>query len=171
LEILQASDIPMVLTVVAYLSISQEASYRITAASLCSCRFSTINKNSTHTERVVVRLFQMSTTIDRDESMNRIQTRWTSRLDAWGTLFLNLIESVWGAGEPSVAPQVKAQAPGFCRIMLGGLEVTALLDGTHPFPIDTVVAGVSKTEIARDLRSDFPQQPDASERNRAGEQA
>jgi glyoxylase-like metal-dependent hydrolase (beta-lactamase superfamily II) len=32
------------------------------------------------------------------------------------------------------APQVHTQAPGFYRIMLGDFEITALLDGTHPFP-------------------------------------
>jgi glyoxylase-like metal-dependent hydrolase (beta-lactamase superfamily II) len=32
------------------------------------------------------------------------------------------------------APQVRTQAPGFYRMMLGDFEVTALLDGTHPFP-------------------------------------
>ena len=43
--------------------------------------------------------------------------------------------------------------------MLGGFEVTALLDGTHPFPIDTVVEDVPKAEIARDLQRDFLQTP------------
>jgi glyoxylase-like metal-dependent hydrolase (beta-lactamase superfamily II) len=32
------------------------------------------------------------------------------------------------------APQVRTQAPGFYRMMLGDFEITALLDGTHPFP-------------------------------------
>ena len=34
----------------------------------------------------------------------------------------------------AAAPQVRTQAPGFYRMMLGDFEVTALLDGTHPFP-------------------------------------
>ncbi|WP_128927631.1 MBL fold metallo-hydrolase [Bradyrhizobium guangxiense] len=37
------------------------------------------------------------------------------------------------------APQVRAQAPGFYRIMLGQVEITALLDGTHPFPVHDVM--------------------------------
>ena len=32
------------------------------------------------------------------------------------------------------APQVRTQAPGFYRVMVGDFEVTVLLDGTHPFP-------------------------------------
>lgn len=33
----------------------------------------------------------------------------------------------------AAAPQVRTQAPGFYRMMIGDIEVTALLDGTHPF--------------------------------------
>jgi glyoxylase-like metal-dependent hydrolase (beta-lactamase superfamily II) len=39
-----------------------------------------------------------------------------------------------GAHVFAAAPQVRTQAPGFYRMMLGDFEVTALLDGTHPFP-------------------------------------
>jgi glyoxylase-like metal-dependent hydrolase (beta-lactamase superfamily II) len=35
---------------------------------------------------------------------------------------------------PAAAPQLRTQAPGFYRMMLGEFEITALLDGTHPFP-------------------------------------
>jgi glyoxylase-like metal-dependent hydrolase (beta-lactamase superfamily II) len=34
----------------------------------------------------------------------------------------------------AAAPQVRTQAPGYYRVILGDFEVTALLDGTHPFP-------------------------------------
>ena len=43
----------------------------------------------------------------------------------------------------AAAPQVRTQAPGFYRMMLGAFEVTALLDGTHPFPVDDVLTGVA----------------------------
>src|SRR5471030_456845 len=49
------------------------------------------------------------------------------------------------------APQVRTQGPGFYRIMVGDFEITALSDGTHPFPIDTVIQNVSKQDIALDL--------------------
>ena len=44
----------------------------------------------------------------------------------------------------AAAPQVRTQAPGFYRMMLGDFEITALLDGTHPFPDAAVLtkAGV-----------------------------
>jgi hypothetical protein len=43
--------------------------------------------------------------------------------------------------------------------MVDDFEVTALLEGTHPFSIDTVVKDVPKSEIARDLSRDFLQAP------------
>src|SRR6266702_5806541 len=54
----------------------------------------------------------------------------------------------------AAAPQVRTQGPGFYRAMLGDFEITALLDGTHPFPIDTVMRDVSKKEIQQDLERD-----------------
>ncbi len=54
----------------------------------------------------------------------------------------------------AAALQVRTQGPGFYRIMLGDVEVTALLDGTHPFPVDTVFIDIAKVEIAKDLARD-----------------
>ncbi|WP_394777552.1 MBL fold metallo-hydrolase [Undibacterium sp.] len=54
----------------------------------------------------------------------------------------------------AAAPQVRTQGPGFYRMILGDFEITALLDGTHPFPIDKVMTNVSSEEIARDLARD-----------------
>jgi len=59
--------------------------------------------------------------------------------------------AVWTVPASGAAPQVRTQAPGFYRMMLGDIEVTALSDGTHPFPVDTVMAHVSAPAIARDL--------------------
>ncbi|WP_241018223.1 MBL fold metallo-hydrolase [Paraburkholderia sp. Tr-20389] len=59
----------------------------------------------------------------------------------------------------AAAPMAGTQAPGFYRMTAGDLEVTALSDGTHPFPIDTVVQGVSKADIQRDLDREFLQAP------------
>lgn len=46
-----------------------------------------------------------------------------------------------GAAGPVLAsaPQVRTQAPGFYRMMIGDFEVTALLDGTHPFDAATLL--------------------------------
>jgi glyoxylase-like metal-dependent hydrolase (beta-lactamase superfamily II) len=48
--------------------------------------------------------------------------------------FVILVAPAWAA-----AAQVRAQAPGFYRMMLGDFEITALLDGTHPFPAAEVL--------------------------------
>ncbi|MET3228020.1 UNVERIFIED_ORG: glyoxylase-like metal-dependent hydrolase (beta-lactamase superfamily II) [Burkholderia sp. 1263] len=88
--------------------------------------------------------------------MKRLQRVWAMRVGTWCVLMLSVVASGTAF---AAAPQVKTQGPGFYRIMLGAFEVTALLDGTHPFPIDTVVEGVPKNEIARDLARDFLQAP------------
>ncbi|MBW0448720.1 MBL fold metallo-hydrolase [bacterium M00.F.Ca.ET.228.01.1.1] len=74
-------------------------------------------------------------------------------------LMLSVVMSMLSSAAFAAAPQMKYQGPGFYRLMLGKFEVTALLDGTHPFPIDTVVEGVSRDEIARDLARDFLSAP------------
>ena len=44
------------------------------------------------------------------------------------------------ASANAAAPQVRTQAPGYYRMLLGGFEITALLDGTHPFPAQQVLS-------------------------------
>jgi len=51
----------------------------------------------------------------------------------------------------AAAPQVRTQAPGYYRMMLGDVEITALSDGTHPFPIDTVMTHTTPARIAGEL--------------------
>ncbi|ODV42987.1 MBL fold metallo-hydrolase [Cupriavidus sp. UYMMa02A] len=59
----------------------------------------------------------------------------------------------------AAAPHVQTQGPGYYRTMVGDYEVTALLDGTHPFPIDTVVDGMPKRQIQEYLEQDFLKPP------------
>ncbi|WP_321950806.1 MBL fold metallo-hydrolase [Paraburkholderia bannensis] len=54
----------------------------------------------------------------------------------------------------AAAPQVRTQGPGFYRMMLGSYEITALLDGTHDFPVDTVMTNVTRDQIDHDLAID-----------------
>jgi glyoxylase-like metal-dependent hydrolase (beta-lactamase superfamily II) len=49
-------------------------------------------------------------------------------------LLLGAASLVCAAPVFAAAPQVRMQAPGFYRMILGDFEITALLDGTHPFP-------------------------------------
>jgi glyoxylase-like metal-dependent hydrolase (beta-lactamase superfamily II) len=51
----------------------------------------------------------------------------------------------------AAAPQVRTQAPGYYRMMLGDFEITALSDGTHAFPIDTVMTNITPAQVALDL--------------------
>lgn len=52
------------------------------------------------------------------------------------------------AGTADAAARMQhKQAPGFYRIMLGSIEITALLDGTHPFPVHEVM---TRNEAAAD---------------------
>ncbi|MDQ0623047.1 MBL fold metallo-hydrolase [Paraburkholderia graminis] len=91
--------------------------------------------------------------------MKSFQRSWTLHAAARCMMILGMVASFLCSAAFAAAPQVKTQGPGFYRLMLGKLEVTALLDGTHPFPIDTVIEDVSKAEIARDLERDFLSAP------------
>jgi glyoxylase-like metal-dependent hydrolase (beta-lactamase superfamily II) len=54
----------------------------------------------------------------------------------------------------AAAPQVKTQAPGFYRVMLGDFEITALSDGTVDLPVDKLLKQpAAKTAAA--LRKSF----------------
>jgi glyoxylase-like metal-dependent hydrolase (beta-lactamase superfamily II) len=44
-------------------------------------------------------------------------------------------------------PQVKTQAPGFFRLMLGDYEITAVSDGTLPVPLDTVLTNTKPGQV------------------------
>lgn len=54
-------------------------------------------------------------------------------------------------GAQAAAPMSHSQAPGYYSMMLGDFEVTALSDGTHPFPVDTVMTNITQPQALRDL--------------------
>ncbi len=51
----------------------------------------------------------------------------------------------------AAAPMARTQAPGYYRITLGDFEVTALSDGTHVFPVDTVMTNITQQQARQDL--------------------
>lgn len=53
------------------------------------------------------------------------------------------------------APQVKTQAPGWYRMMLGDFEVTALLDGTLELHPGQLLTNVTKKEVSSLLKRSF----------------
>lgn len=59
----------------------------------------------------------------------------------------------------AAAPLVGTQAPGYYRMMLGDYEITALSDGSHVFPIDTVMTHIAPPTIKQDLANADLAQP------------
>ena len=57
------------------------------------------------------------------------------------------------------APPVKTQAPGYYRVMLGDIEVTALLDGTVLLPVKDFLNDVTPDQLQRALARDFMSDP------------
>lgn len=73
---------------------------------------------------------------------------------ALGSLSLTVLPGTAHAA----APQLKAQAPGWYRLMVGGAEVTALSDGTVDLPVDKLLH-TSAARIAKGLRDNFQKVP------------
>jgi len=55
----------------------------------------------------------------------------------------------------AAAPMVGTQAPGYYRIMVGAIEVTALSDGTIDFPMNTLLVGEPSSQIRAAYKSAF----------------
>ncbi|WP_224368964.1 MBL fold metallo-hydrolase [Hyalangium versicolor] len=51
----------------------------------------------------------------------------------------------------AAAPQVKTQAPGFYRTMLGDFEITVLSDGTIDLPVDKLLTNVKPGQVDKQL--------------------
>ncbi len=47
------------------------------------------------------------------------------------------------------APQVKTQAPGYYRLMVGEFEITALSDGTVALPVDKILMHTTPAKVAK----------------------
>jgi glyoxylase-like metal-dependent hydrolase (beta-lactamase superfamily II) len=63
-----------------------------------------------------------------------------------------------GAAEAG-APQQKTQAPGYYRMMLGAIELTALSDGTFPMETDKLLTNIKPEELAAALARSFLKNP------------
>ncbi|QPF71638.1 MBL fold metallo-hydrolase [Roseateles sp. DAIF2] len=58
-------------------------------------------------------------------------------------------------GAQAAAPQIKAQAPGYYRMMLGDFEVTALNDGTLMLPVDKLLRENQPGQVLRALQQAY----------------
>ena len=63
------------------------------------------------------------------------------------------------AGAHAAAPQIKTQAPGYYRVMLGDFEVTALSDGTVALPVDKLLTHTTPGRIDQALKAAFVKAP------------
>ena len=59
----------------------------------------------------------------------------------------------------AAAPMVKKSAPGYYRIMLGDFEITALSDGTVPFPMDKLLTNTTPAKIAAAFKKYYVTNP------------
>ncbi len=59
------------------------------------------------------------------------------------------------AAAHAAAPQVKTQAPGYYRMMLGDFEVTALLDGILPLEANKLLTNTTPAEVRALLKRSF----------------
>ncbi len=57
------------------------------------------------------------------------------------------------------APQIKTQAPGYYRVMVGDIEVTALSDGTFPLPADKLLTNTTPAKTEKALSAAFLKNP------------
>jgi glyoxylase-like metal-dependent hydrolase (beta-lactamase superfamily II) len=56
-------------------------------------------------------------------------------------------------------PQVKGQAPGYYRMMLGDFEVTALSDGTVALPVDKLLSNTTPSKVEKALTDSYLKSP------------
>ncbi|WP_257452936.1 MBL fold metallo-hydrolase [Archangium lipolyticum] len=59
----------------------------------------------------------------------------------------------------AAAPQVRTQAPGFYRMMLGDFEVTALSDGTVKLPVDQLMTNTRPGQVQKLLAASYVDLP------------
>jgi glyoxylase-like metal-dependent hydrolase (beta-lactamase superfamily II) len=66
---------------------------------------------------------------------------------------------VFAGGAFAAAPQVKTQAPGYYRVMLGDFEVTVLSDGTLSLPVSQLFGNVTPDQVKKTLGDVFLKEP------------
>ncbi len=59
----------------------------------------------------------------------------------------------------AAAPQVKTQAPGYYRLMLGDFEITVLSDGTVALPVDKLRTNTTAAKSTKALARSFLKAP------------
>ena len=57
------------------------------------------------------------------------------------------------------AAQLRTQAPGYYRMMIGDFEVTALADGTVALPVDQLLTNTTSAKVKKALALSYLQAP------------
>jgi len=72
-----------------------------------------------------------------------------------------LAACIWAAGAAAWAgaPQAKGQAPGWYRMMVGDIEVTALSDGTVALPVDKLLTNTTPAKVQAALSRAYLKAP------------
>jgi len=82
-----------------------------------------------------------------------LDTRWGAAAAACALAFL------CGTSAFAGAPQLKTQAPGWYRMMLGDFEVTSLSDGTFPMDVAKLLTNITPKQLDEDLSRSFLANP------------
>ncbi len=89
--------------------------------------------------------------------------RLSHRSNALALAALLAVSVLTGAAAGASAPQQRAQAPGYYRLMLGDFEVTVLSDGTFPMEASKLLTNITPKQLEGALRRVFLKEPfDAS---------
>jgi len=80
----------------------------------------------------------------------------TARLRATALAFT---AALFALSVQAAVPQQKTQAPGYYRLMIGDIEVTALSDGTIPMPVGKLLQGVKPAAVDHALSHAFLKDP------------
>jgi glyoxylase-like metal-dependent hydrolase (beta-lactamase superfamily II) len=81
---------------------------------------------------------------------------FNQRLSAIAALVVALLS---GSAAQAAAPQQKTQAPGYYRMMLGDIEVTALSDGTFQMDTDKLLTNIAKEQLEPALARAYLKSP------------
>lgn len=72
---------------------------------------------------------------------------------------LGVVLALTATGAWAAAPQVKTQAPGYYRLMLGDFEITALNDGTLDLPVDQLMDKAKPGTVVKALQQAYLKPP------------
>src|SRR3984957_4715107 len=83
----------------------------------------------------------------------------TLNVGPYGILTALTASLLFIGGVHAGAPQVKTQAPGYYRMMLGDVEVTVLSDGTFPMDAGKILANITPKQLDADLARSSLKEP------------